>query len=220
VQADQNARPRIGPRSQPLQNQPLRIRVQTRDRFINQQQGRTDDQSPRQQHPRPLAARHIRHAPVDQMPRPNLDQSDLGTSHGVTAGEEGHAQRRHLDSRQIPGDPAFLRQIGDPLGALAMRQSTQIITVQPHRAARQRRQPDRRADGAALARAIGSAQGHHLARPDRQVDAAQHRLFAQTRAHLLQRQQAHSRHSRAARQAINANRGAPIRAVKTPSLSS
>ena len=65
------------------------------------------------------------------MARPDLDQRSFGSLHGIAARQEGRAQRRHLNRRQVPRDPAFLRQIGDPLGPTSRRQGVQIIARTP-----------------------------------------------------------------------------------------
>ena len=134
--------------------------------------------------------------------------------------QEGRAQRGDLDRGQVPGDAPLLWQIGGALRPPARRQARDRVPAKPGLAAGQRQKPGQHPDHTRLARTIRPHHGDQLAGGHRQIDHVQHRPPAQDGRRADQRQGAHSRHARAARQAIIANRGAPTRAVNTPSFSS
>jgi hypothetical protein len=222
VQADQYPASSISPGPQPLQHQKLGVGVQPRDRLVRRQQGRWSRQGAGQQYSRPLTARHLGDAAIRQMADAHLVQRGASPVQGGGARQERRAQRRQLDRRKIPGDGTVLRQIGRTLAPLTLGQPSRLVAAQTRGALRQSDQPQCGAHRRRLARTVRPAQGHNLARPHGQGSALQHFRAADTgvRVRKLQQRRRHSRHSRAARQAIRANRGAPTRAVKTPSFNS
>ena len=90
------------------------------------QQRRAGGQQPRQQHPRPLAARHVEHAAAGQRVDLQLGQAGAAPAAWPSAGASPAApsaatsQRRH-----VPGDPPLLRQIAGDGGALALAELVQ-----------------------------------------------------------------------------------------------
>lgn len=134
--------------------------------------------------------------------------------------QERSTQGGDLDRGHVPGDMPLLRQIGRALGTGLRTQLCHEVPSQPRLARHRRDQAQSRTQYAGLACPIGAAQGYQLAGPDGQIDIGQHGPRSQPGGDAVQRQQTHDRHSRAARQAIAPNRGAPTKAVNTPSLSS
>ena len=104
---------------------------------------------------------------------------------------------------------------------IAFAQTVQSQPAEPDLARRPRLQTERRAQQGGLARAIGAHEADDLAGAETQADALDNRAASAEDGQVGHLQQGgHARQLRAARQATSANRGAPKRAVTTPSRSS
>jgi hypothetical protein len=87
VQRHHHARATAGLGAQQVQRQQLGVGIQARHRLVGDQQRRSGRQQARQQHPRPLPARHVEHAAVGQVRRPDAGQAVHGQGVGCIAGE-------------------------------------------------------------------------------------------------------------------------------------
>lgn len=212
-------------RLQDLQGHQLGLRVQPGDRLVQHQQRRARGQQPRQQHPRPLPARHGEDAAPLQARQPDRRQRLVRPllRHIRRLGDR--AQRRHRQGVYAPGHAPLLRQVaGQPRPRLRPHPA-RVLPEQP-RLALHRQEAQHGLQQRRLARPVRPADGDEPSRLQGRGDALQHLAPAEARAHVLQLDGGpgdlcgHARQLRAARQATRANRGAPTSAVNTPSFSS
>jgi len=163
---------------------------------------RAHRQRPRQQYPRPLAARQLGRDPP-------LEAGDIGADHRILdrrliGGGQARQrpqmrqppQRHQPLDRQGPVQGLALRQIGDGPRHRLARQPLDRRPVQQCATGGRLHQPQQRPNLGRLARTIGADHADQLPRRHGQIDAAYRQMAAQPDVQLLGRQGHHSRRSR------------------------
>ena len=163
---------------------PLGLGVDRRGRLVEDQDARVDQQRAGDRDPLPLAARERLAALADQrVVAVRQPEDELVRVRGARRGDDLRARRVGPAVGDVLGDRAeeqerLLQHDADVAAVVGHGEAADVDAVDQDRAVAHVVEAADQVDQRALARAAGADQADHLAGPDRQVEAADHRAVA------------------------------------------
>src|SRR5216684_156481 len=187
--------------------------VEAGGRLVCQQHRRIDREHHREQHPRPLAAREARPAPLARRRKLECRNHRFNRAVGVMLGPLG-AEANEIDHRKIPVRLEVLRQVADLPRARGAGEARQIPTVDPDLTGGRRLDAGEGPQQHRFARPVGADDGDRAGRAERQRYFREQRRPAPSQRQIVGGDGGHVRSLRAS---SRMKKGPPATAVTRPS---